>query len=351
MASGKQRPYAEMETRRVGRSGLYLSQLGLGAMTFGAANWGCDEDTAIRLVHRYLDAGGNFVDTADAYGSSEEIVGRAVRDRRPQVVLATKFGLPVGPGPHDRGASRIHIKAECDASLRRLATDYIDLYQLHVEDEATPLEETMTALDDLVRAGKVLYIGASNLHAYRLMKALAISDALGTARFISYQGQYNLIVRTLEREHFPLLRDEGLGFVSWSPLAAGMLTGKVKPGVRSDETRLAQRDVAVDSLVKNDHGFAVAAAVQKAAAAIGCTPAQLALAWQRSRPVTSVIIGARSMEQLDDNHASLDVTIPPETADELERATRLPDEYPGTFIEIFQAFLRGGLTTMVSRGG
>ena len=338
-----------METRRVGRSGLYLSQLGLGTMTFGAAEWGCDEDTAIRLVHRYLDAGGNFVDTADAYGSSEEIVGRAVRDRRPQVVLATKFGLPTGPGPHDRGASRIHIKAACDASLRRLGTDYIDLYQLHVEDEATPLEETMTALDDLVRAGKVLYIGASNLRAYRLMKALAISDALGTARFVSYQGQYNLIVRTLEREHVPLLKDEGLGFVSWSPLAAGMLTGKVKPGVRSDETRLAQRDVAVDSLVKNDHGFAVAAAVQKGATEIGCTPAQLALAWQRSRPVTSVLIGARSMEQLDDNLASLDVTIPPETADELERATRLPDEYPGTFIEIFQAFLRGGLTTMVRR--
>ena len=338
-----------METRRVGRSGLYLSQLGLGTMTFGAAEWGCDEDTAIRLVHRYLDAGGNFVDTADAYGSSEEIVGRAVRDRRPQVVLATKFGLPTGPGPHDRGASRIHIKAACDASLRRLGTDYIDLYQLHVEDEATPLEETMTALDDLVRAGKVLYIGASNLRAYRLMKALAISDALGTARFVSYQGQYNLIVRTLEREHVPLLGDEGLGFVSWSPLAAGMLTGKVKPGVRSDETRLAQRDVAVDSLVKNDHGFAVAAAVQKGATEIGCTPAQLALAWQRSRPVTSVLIGARSMEQLDDNLASLDVTIPPETADELERATRLPDEYPGTFIEIFQAFLRGGLTTMVRR--
>ncbi len=349
MTSHPTHPAAEMETRRVGRSGLYLSQLGLGAMTFGANDWGCDEDTAIRLVHRYLDAGGNFVDTADVYGSSEEIVGRAVRDRRPNVVLATKFGLPTGPGPHQRGSSRIHIRAACDASLRRLATDYIDLYQLHVEDEATPLEETVAALDDLVRAGKVLYIGASNLRAYRLMKALAISDAFGAARFISYQGQYNLIVRTLEREHFPLLEEEGLGFLSWSPLAAGMLTGKVKPGVRSGETRLAQRDIAVDSLVKNDYGFAVAAAVQKGAAEIGCTPAQLALAWQRSRPVTSVIIGARSMEQLNDNLASLDVTIPPEIADQLEQATRLPPEYPGTFIEIFQQFLRGGLTTMVGR--
>jgi aryl-alcohol dehydrogenase-like predicted oxidoreductase len=317
-------------------------------MTFGAAEWGCDESTAIRLVHRYLDAGGNFIDTADGYGPSEEIVGRAIRDRRSSVVLATKFGLPVGPGPHDRGSSRIHIRTSCEASLRRLGTDHIDLYQLHLEDESTPLEETIAALDDLVRAGKVLYIGASNLLAYRLMKALAISARLGAARFISFQGQYNLIVRTLEREHFKLLAEEGLGFISWSPLAAGMLTGKLKPGVPRDDTRLGQREMAIDSLVKNDHGFAVVTAVQKAAAELGCTPAQLALAWQRTRPVTSAIIGARTMSQLEDNLASLEVTVPPDIADRLDEATRLPDEYPGTFIEIFRGWLRGG-TSGISR--
>ncbi len=328
--------------KQVGRSGLYVSELGLGAMTFGAAGWGCDETTAIRLVHRYLDAGGNFVDTADGYGSSEEIVGRAVRDRRSGVVLATKFGMPVGPGPHDRGSSRIHVRAACEASLRRLHTDYIDLYQLHVEDDATPLEETITALDDLVRAGKVLYIGASNLRAYRLMKALAISDRLGAARFVAFQGQYNLIVRSAEREHFPLLAEEGLGFITWSPLAAGMLTGKVKPEGQTEETRLAQRAIALDALFKNERGFAVAAMVREAAAQTGCTPAQLALAWQRTRPVTSVILGARTMTQLDDNLASVDITIPAEIGDQLETATRLPDEYPGAFIDTFRQWLRGG---------
>jgi 1-deoxyxylulose-5-phosphate synthase len=333
-----------IQTRQVGRSGLYVSELGLGAMTFGAVEWGCDEATAVRLVHRYLDAGGNFIDTAAGYGNSEEIVGRAVRDRRSSVVLATKFGLPVGPGPHDRGSSRIHIRRSCETSLRRLGTDHIDLYQLHLEDEATPLEETIAALDDLVRAGKVLYIGASNLRAYRLMKALAVSDRLGVARFISFQGQYNLVVRTLEREHFHLLAEEGLGFLSWSPLAAGLLTGKLKPGVQTDETRLGQREMAIDSLFKNEHGFAVAAVVQKAATDIGCTPAQLALAWQRTRPVTSAIIGARTMTQLDDNLASLEVTIPVEIRERLDAATRLPDEYPGKFIDIFRGWLRGGQT-------
>lgn len=331
-----------MELRRLGRSGLYVSEFGLGAMTFGMAGWGCDEETATQLVHRFIDAGGNFIDTADVYGSSEEICGRAVQDKRSQVVLATKFGLPMGTGPHDRGTSRSHIRAACEASLRRLQTDYIDLYQIHVDDEATPLEETLAALDDLVRAGKVRYTGASNLRAYRLMKALAISDRRDATRFVAFQGQYNLIVRTMEREHFRLLEEEGLGFISWSPLAAGMLTGKIKPDTEPEGTRLGQRETALDALQKNEHGFEVAGVVQKAASEMGCTPAQLALAWQRSRPVTSVIIGARTPAQLDDNLAALDVTIPPEVAADLERRTRLPDEYPGTFIDIFQGWLRGG---------
>lgn len=330
-----------MQVRQLGRSGLHVSEFALGAMTFGAPDWGCDEVTAKRLIDRYLDAGGNLIDTADGYPGSEDICGRALEGRRSKVVLASKFGMPVGRGPHDRGASRIHIRRACEASLRRLRTDHIDLYQLHVDDMATPLEETIAALSDLVHEGKVLYVGASNLRAYRLMKALDVADALGAPRFVSFQGQYNLIVRQLEREHFPLLADEGVGFISWSPLAGGMLTGKLQPGAATTQTRLAQREVAFDALFKNEHGFAVVEVVRKAAAEVGCTPAQLALAWQRTKPVTSVIVGARRLEQLDDNLAALDVTIPPEVAQVLEEATALPPEYPGTFIDIFQGWLRG----------
>jgi aryl-alcohol dehydrogenase-like predicted oxidoreductase len=211
-----------------------------------------------------------------------------------------------------------------------------------LDDAATPLEETLSALDQLVRSGKVLYIGASNFHSYRLMKALAASDRMGAARFIAFQGQYNLIVRGLEREHFRLFAEESLGFVSWSPLAAGMLTGKVRPGDTSEDTRLVQRPTVADRLVKNDTGFAIAAQVQKAAAEIGCSPAQLALAWQRTRPVTSVIVGARTMAQLDDDLGSLDVTIPPQILTELDDTTRTGEEYPGAFIQIFQGWIRGG---------
>src|SRR5262245_50631416 len=218
-----------MRIRTLGRTGLRVSELCLGTMTFGMPGWGCDEAESLRLVDRYLEAGGNFLDTADAYaaGASEEICGKAVAGRRTQIVLATKCTMPVGSGPNDRGASRKHIRESCDASLRRLRTDYIDLYQVHAEDLWTPIEETLSALDDLVRAGKVLYVGASNYRAYRLMKSLALSDQHGWARYVSFQPQYNLLVRSIEREHFALAREEGIGLITWSPLAAGMLTGKI----------------------------------------------------------------------------------------------------------------------------
>jgi aryl-alcohol dehydrogenase-like predicted oxidoreductase len=333
-----------MQMQQLGRSGLYVSEFALGAMTFGMVDWGCDEQTAIQLVDRYLDAGGNVIDTASGYMQSEEICGRALKGRRDQVVVATKFGLPVGTGPHDKGASRLHIKRMCEQSLRRLQTDYIDLYQVHMDDIRTPLEETITALDDLVREGKVLYTGASNYYSYRLMKALAISDARNATRFVSFQGQYNLIVRNLEREHFKLLEEEGLGFISWSPLAAGMLTGKITREHQDENTRLVQRGTALDGLQKNEHGFAVADAVQKAAGEIGCTPAQVALAWQRTKPITSVILGVRTMQQLDDNLGALEVAIPQEILAELEDATRLPDEYPGAFLDVFTGYLSRNTT-------
>jgi aryl-alcohol dehydrogenase-like predicted oxidoreductase len=265
------------------------------------------------------------------------------------MVIATKAFWPTGEGSNDHGAGRKHVLGAVEASLRRLRTDYIDLYQLHVDDEATPLEETLAALDDLVRAGKVLYTGVSNLRAYRVMKALAMSDRLGAARFVSFQGQYNLIVRTLEREHFRLFAEEGLGFIAWSPLAAGMLTGKVQAGTAgaaAPGTRLSQRKVAFDAFFKNERGFAIADVVRALASEAGCIPAQLALAWQRTRPVTSVIVGARTMQQLEDNLGALDVAVPAEVVEQLEAATKPEDEYPGGFIDIFQGWLRGGVRSV-----
>lgn len=331
-----------MRLRRLGRSGLLVSEFALGCMTFGMKQWGCDEETSSMLVHRYLDSGGNFLDTADIYGHSEEIVGRAIKGLRSRVVLGTKVGLPTGPGPHDRGGSRLHLISACEASLRRLGTDYIDVYWLHIDDESTPLEETVSALDQLVRSGKVRYVGASNMRAYRLMKALAIADRTGAHRFIGFQGQYNLITRTLEREHFGLLGEEGLGLVSWSPLAAGMLTGKIQPDTENIDTRLVQQEVATDRPVKNERGFRIAAAVRAAAAEIGCSSAQLALAWQRTKPVTSVLLGTRTTEQLDDNLEALDISVPPDITARLDELTAVPDEYPGAFIDFFQGWLTVG---------
>ncbi|MCK9900100.1 aldo/keto reductase [Frankia sp. Cpl3] len=338
-AGARPRP-TRIELCQLGRSGLYVSRFALGTMTFGMKDWGCDEETSIALVHRYLDAGGNFLDTADVYGSSEDIVGRALKGRRHRVVVATKAGLPVGRGPHDKGTGRLHLRRACENSLRRLQTDYLDLYQVHFDDPTTPIAETLDTLDDLVREGKVRYIGASNFQAYRLMKALATSDARGKERFVSLQGQYNLIVRTLEREHLPLLEEEGLGFIAWSPLAAGMLTGKISAGAEPEGTRLGQREVELDALVRNDRGFAIAAAVVKAATELGCTPAQLSLAWQSTRPVTATIIGARTMAQLEDNLAALTIAIPEEILAELDRLTGLPDEYPGAFLRTMHSWLR-----------
>jgi aryl-alcohol dehydrogenase-like predicted oxidoreductase len=311
-------------------------------MTFGMPGWGCDEATSLRLVDRFLDAGGNFVDTADAYSGSisEEICGKALHARRTQIVLATKCTMPVGSGPNDRGSSRKHIRESCDGSLRRLRTDYIDLYQVHAEDLWTPLEETVAALDDLVRAGKVLYVGASNYRAYRLMKALGLADRRGAARFVSLQPQYNLLVRTIEREHFALAREEGLGLITWSPLAAGMLTGKITRDHKPPEARLAQREMEFYKFYFTDRAFEIVETLKACATEVGCTPAQLALAWQLAKPeVTSVILGARSLSQLDDNLGAVGLEVPPAILQRLDEATTIPPEYPGSFIDMIQRWL------------
>ena len=331
-----------MRIRTLGRSGLRVSELCLGAMTFGMPGWGCDEPTSLALVDRFLEAGGNFVDTADAYAGtlSEEICGKAMAGRRTEFVLATKCTMPTGSGPNDRGASRKHIRESCEASLRRLRTDYIDLYQIHAEDLWTPLEETLAALDDLVRAGKVLYVGASNFRAYRLMKALALADRHDRARFISLQPQYNLIVRTIEREHFALATEEGVGLITWSPLAAGMLTGKETRDHKPPESRLAQRDFEVYSFYFTERAFRIVDVLRACAEEMRCTPAQLALAWQLAKPeVTSVIIGARTKAQLEDNLGATGVTVPPEVMARLEKETAPSPEYPGAFIDFIQSWL------------
>jgi aryl-alcohol dehydrogenase-like predicted oxidoreductase len=331
-----------MRIRPLGRSGLRVSELCLGTMTFGMPEWGCDERESRAIIDRYFEAGGNFLDTADAYAGtiSEEICGRAIAGRRTQVVLATKATMPVGSGPNDRGASAKHLRESCDASLRRLGTDYIDLYQIHAEDLWTPLEETLRALDDLVRAGKVLYVGASNFRAYRLMKALALADRHGWTRFVSLQPQYNLIVRTIEREHFALAREEGVGLITWSPLAAGMLTGKVTRDRKPPESRLARREMPLYRLYFTERGFGIVDVLVAAARDVGCTPAQLALAWQLGKPeVTSVIIGARTVAQLEDNLGATGVNVAPAVIARLEEASRLDPEYPGAFIDFIQGWL------------
>jgi aryl-alcohol dehydrogenase-like predicted oxidoreductase len=332
-----------MRIRCLGATGLRVSELCLGAMTFGTEGWGCDQATALQMIDRFLDAGGNFVDTADAYaeGRSEEICGKAMRNRRSKFVLATKGTMPVGTGANDRGASRKHIREACDASLRRLQTDYIDLYQVHAEDLSTPLEETLQALDDLVRAGKVLYVGCSNYRAYRLAKAIGLADHNGWARFVSLQPQYNLLVRGIEREHFALCREEGVGIITWSPLAAGMLTGKITRQSRPSDARLAQRDMPHYRAYFTEQAFTVVDALKQLASEIGRSPGQLAIAWQLAKPeVSAVILGARTRAQLDENLFASEMQLPAEIIERLDALTALPPEYPNQFIDMVQHWLQ-----------
>jgi len=332
-----------MRIRCLGASGLRVSELCLGAMTFGTEGWGCDQATALQMIDRFLDAGGNFVDTADAYaeGRSEEICGKAMRNRRSKFVLATKGTMPIGTGANDRGASRKHIREACDASLRRLQTDYIDLYQVHAEDLSTPLEETLQALDDLVRAGKVLYVGCSNYRAYRLAKAIGLADHNGWARFVSLQPQYNLLVRGIEREHFALCREEGVGIITWSPLAAGMLTGKITRQSRPSDARLAQRDMPHYRAYFTEQAFTVVDALKQLANEFGRLPSQLAIAWQLAKPeVSAVILGARTRAQLDENLAATEMQLPAELIERLDALTALTPEYPNQFIDMVQHWLQ-----------
>ena len=311
-----------MEYRNLGRSGLKVSRLCLGTMMLGA--WGNrDHEDSIRIIHRAIDEGINFLDTANVYsaGESEEIVGKAIQDRRDRVVVATKVFGKMGDGPNDLGLSRKHIQDQCEASLRRLGTDVIDLYQIHRPDPTTPWEETLSALTDLVRQGKVRYIGCSTNHyagddlwqkkleSWQIVESLWISERHGFERFISLQPPYSIIRRVMEAEHFPMTRQFGLGNIVWSPLEGGWLTGKYRRGQDNpNDTTRAENWVGDLDNPKFQRRLDVVEELVPMAGAKGVPLAQLANAWVlQNDDVTSAIIGPRTMEQLEDSLASADV--------------------------------------------
>ena len=321
-----------MEYRKLGRTGLMVSELCLGTMTFGNE---ADEQTSKSVTDRFVEAGGNFLDTANVYskGISEEITGRVIRDYREDVVLATKFRFPMGEGPNDSGASRKHIISACEASLRRLDTDYIDLYQIHCWDSSSPIEETLSALDDLVRAGKVRYIGCSNFTGWQIEKSVRVSEREGLARFDCVQPQYSLVVRDIEHEVLPASREEGLGVIPWSPLAGGFLSGKYsREDAPPENTRMASW---VDTWKRHatPEKFDIVDRVCEIANSRGKEPAQIALSWVKDRPgVTSPIFGARNVEQLDKNLGVIGWSLEEQDLNLLEEVSALPYAYPYNMI-------------------
>jgi len=334
-----------MEYRALGASGLKVPVLCLGAMTFGEADEksfmhqvASDEKTSFAIMSRALDRGVNFIDTADVYGQdglSERVVGAWMREAksRDKLVLATKFRFRMGDGPNATGASRYRIVRTVEDSLRRLGTDRIDLYQIHMQDIETPEEETLRALDDLVRAGKVLYLGASNYAAYRLTDSLWISKSEHLHRFVSLQMQYSLLVRDLEREHVPLSEKFGLGILPWSPLAAGFLSGKYERDKAPPAGARLEKWKERFSDYDNDRGWRTVEAVKAVAKEKGTTPSAVALAWLLAKPaVTSVIFGARSLEQLDANLAAADVKLSATDVQRLDEASASKLGYPYDFM-------------------
>ena len=328
-----------MQFRNLGNTGLRVSELCLGCMTFGRES---DEETSGRLIERYIEAGGNFIDTADVYssGRSEEIVGAALRGRRQEFILATKVRFRMGPGPNQVGLSRKHIMDGCEASLRRLQTDYIDLYQAHCWDPYTPLEETLSAFDDLVHSGQVRYLGVSNYTAWQLMKALWLSDRNGWARFVCLQPRYNLIDRQIERELLPICLEEGLGVIPWAPLAGGFLSGKYRPDKpMPGDARIAHAEPHWPEAMQRqgtERNWHTLEAVGQIALRRGKSYAQVALAWLRAQPgVTAPILGASTLEQLEDNLGCVGWELTPEELGLLDQASALEDAYPYQFIQAF----------------
>jgi aryl-alcohol dehydrogenase-like predicted oxidoreductase len=331
-----------MRYNKLGRTGLFVSEICLGTMTFGGSGedmWSkigqLGQEEADTLVGAAVDGGVNFIDTADVYagGRSEEITGQAIRNlglKRDEIVVATKGFGATGEGPNGRGASRYHLIDACKASLKRLQLDHVDLYQIHGFDTATPIEETLRALDTLVQHGHVRYIGVSNWAAWQIAKALGLAERLGLHRFASLQAYYTLVGRDLEREIAPMLLSEEVGLMVWSPLAGGYLSGKYSAGGAADGRRAAFDFPPVD----RDRGDAVVAAMRLIAEARGISVARVALAWLlHQRVVTSVIVGAKRPEQLADNLAAAEIDLTGDELAALNAVSTLPREYPGWMLE------------------
>ena len=310
-----------MKYRSLGCSNLKVSEIGLGCNTFG---WAIDEKASIAVIGRALDLGINFIDTADMYdqGRSEEFVGRALEDRRSQVILATKFGYPMGDDPRDRGGSRSYILRAVEASLRRLQTDYIDLYQFHLPDPDTPIEETLRALDSLVRSGKVRQIGCSRFSAAQLQEAASVSSANALAPFVTTQSRYNLIDRRIERELVPVCRENGVGVIPWGPLAGGFLTGKYSREEQApSEMRLGRQSPLNNAYrdARTEENWSTLERLTGYAGARGHTVGELAIAWLLARSwVSTVIAGARTVEQVSANVAAAEWVLTEQEGEEVD---------------------------------
>jgi aryl-alcohol dehydrogenase-like predicted oxidoreductase len=331
-----------MKYHTLGPTGLLVSEICLGTMTFapGEGMWksisGVEQNLADQLLKRSFDAGVNFVDTADVYtnGESEKTLAKAISNvgiPRKDIVIATKAFGRTGPGRNDVGASRGHIMDAVEASLKRLQTDYIDLYQIHAADTVTPVEETLRALDSLVFDGKVRYIGCSNWYAWQLMKALGISEAKNLAKLDTLQAYYSIAGRDLEREIVPLLKDQGTGLLVWSPLAGGLLSGKFsRENQKPEDSRRSSFDFP---LVDKERTWRILDVLRPIARAHNTGVATIALAWVLAKPfVTSVIIGAKRIDQLEQNLAAVDVQLAPEETKQLDEVSALPPEYPGWMV-------------------
>ena len=317
--------------RNLGHAGLKVSEICLGTMTFGN---GADQAGASRMVDTAMAAGLTFIDTANSYvgGTSETMLGVALKGKRHEAIVATKFFNPMGHRPNDSGTSRLHIKQQIEASLKRLQTDYVDVYYIHHVDHATPLEETLRALDDLVRDGKVLYTACSNFEAWRLMEGLWLSDKHGWAKFDAYQPQYSLVVRDIDEEIVPALELKGLGVVAWSPLAGGYLAGKYTPGsLKVQGTRSAEGWGFNSRFFAPNHAE-ILQTLLDVAREIGKTPAQVALRWVMDQPfMTSAIVGARNAEQLAETLKAGGWRLPAEALGKLDKVSARPSRYPRAF--------------------
>lgn len=317
-----------MEYKRLGKSGIKVSEICLGTMTFGH---GTDETESERMVHLAMDAGVNFFDTANSYGEgeSEVLLGKALKNRRRDAIIATKFFNPMGKGPNDSGMSRVHIMQAIDDSLNRLQMDYVDIYYIHHVDTQTPLDEMLKALDDLVRQGKVRYTACSNYQAWRLSEALCISESKNLEQFVCYQPIYNLVVRDIEQELVPLCKNKGLGIVVWSPLAGGFLSGKYKPGERRQQGSRSEEGWAFPQRYFASNADETLQTLLDVSEKLGYSPAQVALRWVLEQDaMTSVIVGARKIQHLQDNIGVVGCKLDAEELNRLNDISSLPDRYP-----------------------